>query len=64
MIVKTRGAFSIEGEGMPVIARAGQRLEQRPADPWEECREWIELYKNREWGWRRPDQQPESLRAQ
>jgi hypothetical protein len=52
IVTKTRGTISTKpnnksAQGKPVLARAGQRLEVRYADPWEECREWEELIKTR-----------------
>ncbi|MDA0306579.1 MAG: hypothetical protein O3B76_09910 [Proteobacteria bacterium] len=50
LVLKTRGAFSVEpvetGD-KPIIARAGHRLKERPEDPWEEARCWVNLFKNR-----------------
>jgi hypothetical protein len=66
---KTRGAVSTEPydrarPSKPVIARAGHRLDPRPEDPWEECREWERLYWHREWDWRRNQRIFVSLRDQ
>ena len=64
IIVKTRGAISIEGAGKPVIARAGNRLDPRPSDAWAECREWERLYRARSWDWKRGQRVFPSLRDQ
>ncbi len=50
LIIKTRGAISVEpveAGDKPVMARAGHRLEERPEDPWEEARSWVNLFKSR-----------------
>lgn len=52
--VKTRGTISVkpgpQGEGgPPVLARAGQRMENPPADKWDESREWVEIYRTRDY---------------
>jgi hypothetical protein len=52
IVTKTRGTISTQSAnendpGKPVLARAGQRLEKRFDDPWEECRAWEELLKTR-----------------
>jgi hypothetical protein len=53
LVTKTRGtitAAGIDGEGGdPVLARAGYKFEDRPADPWDECERWIELYSARDY---------------
>ena len=64
IILKTRGAISSEGSGQPVIARAGARLERRPDDPWDECREWERLYRTRDWTWARSQRVFPSLQEQ
>ena len=58
LVWKTRGAIATEAldasdPGEPVIARAGHRLDPRPDGPWQECREWERLYRDRDWDWRR-----------
>jgi hypothetical protein len=50
LVLKTRGAFSVEPDkagDKPIMARAGHRLEERPEDPWDEARCWVDLFKNR-----------------
>jgi hypothetical protein len=52
IVTKTRGTISTRPfdpvlPGNPVLARAGQRLEKRYSDPWEECRAWEDLMKVR-----------------
>ncbi len=69
LVWKTRGAVSTEPcdparPGAPVIARAGHRLDHRVDDPWQECREWERLYRERDWGWRRNQRTFVSLREQ
>ena len=54
LIVKTRGAitvapFDADNPGEPVLARAGYKLENRPATEWEECPVWAKLHREREW---------------
>ena len=51
-MTKTRGTITVEGidgeGGEPVLARAGYKFEDRPADPWDECERWIEVYSGRD----------------
>ncbi len=52
LVMKTRGAFATApidraNPGKPILARAGVKLENKPADPWEECRELEALYRGR-----------------
>ena len=54
LIIKTRGAitvtpFDADNPGEPVLARAGYKLENRPATEWEECPVWVKLHREREW---------------
>jgi len=52
LVVKTRGTFTVEpfdldSPGEPVLARAGCKLENPPADKWAECAEWRRVYAER-----------------
>jgi len=53
LVTKTRGTITAEGidgeGGDPVLARAGYKFEDRPADPWDECERWIEVYGGRDY---------------
>ena len=69
LVWKTRGTVTTEpldpnDPDRPVIARAGHRLDPRPDDPWEECREWEQLYRDRDWDWRRTQRTMICLREQ
>jgi hypothetical protein len=47
-VTKTRGTFSVDHtDGEPILARGGYRFDKRPEDPWEECRMWARLCRER-----------------
>jgi len=52
LVTKTRGTITVEPgclgkNGKAVLAKAGQRLEERYEDPWEECAAWEDLVRKR-----------------
>jgi hypothetical protein len=52
IVTKTRGTITTRpanenDPGKPVLARAGQRLQTRYADPWVECQAWEDVVKTR-----------------
>jgi hypothetical protein len=52
IITKTRGTISVPpanavAADKPILARAGFRLEEKPADPWAECAIWVKVHRDR-----------------
>jgi len=66
VVVKTRGTFTVTPmEGYkPVLARAGQRMEQKYAGEREESEAWVDVYRNRSYDLKFSHRQLISLRDQ
>ena len=66
VVTKTRGTFTVKPMTgfAPVLARAGQRLEQRCTDDLIESQYWLNLYRNRHYELKHSRSQLISLREQ
>ncbi len=68
LVTKTRGTITVEridgNSGEPVLARAGYRFNDRPTDPWDECRRWREVYGARDYETKALSKSLVSLREQ